>query len=43
MLKDRNVPDDVMSCSDPYVTVDDIEASAKRELKKIEIFHIKMR
>lgn len=30
MLKDGNVPDDVMPCWDPYVTVDDVEASAKR-------------
>lgn len=30
MLKDGNVPDDVAPCWDPYVTVDDVEASAKR-------------
>ena len=30
MLKDGNVPDDVIPCWDPYITVDDIEASAKR-------------
>ena len=29
MLKDGNVPDDVMPCWDPYVTVDDVETSAK--------------
>ena len=27
MLKDGNVPDDVVPCWDPYVTVDDIEAA----------------
>jgi predicted enzyme related to lactoylglutathione lyase len=30
MLKDGNVPDDVIPCWDPYITVDDVEASAKR-------------
>ncbi len=30
MLKDGNVPDDVVPCWDPYITVDDVEASAKR-------------
>ena len=30
MLKDGNVPGDVIPCWDPYVTVDDVEASAKR-------------
>lgn len=30
MLKDGNVPDDVIPCWDPYVAVDDVEASAKR-------------
>lgn len=30
MLKDGNVPDDVLPCWDPYITVDDVEASAKR-------------
>ncbi len=30
MLKNGNVPDDVIPCWDPYITVDDIEASAKR-------------
>ena len=30
MLKDGNVPDDVIPCWDTYITVDDIEASAKR-------------
>jgi predicted enzyme related to lactoylglutathione lyase len=30
MLKHGNVPDDVMPCWDPYVTVDDVEASAKK-------------
>ncbi|MFT5727061.1 MAG: putative enzyme related to lactoylglutathione lyase [Desulforhopalus sp.] len=30
MLKDGNVPDDVAPCWDPYITVDDVEASAKR-------------
>jgi len=29
MLKDGNVPDDVIPCWDPYITVDDVEASAK--------------
>ena len=30
MLKEGNVPDDVMPCWDPYITVDDVEKSAKR-------------
>jgi len=30
MLKEGNVPDDVIPCWDPYITVDDVEASAKR-------------
>lgn len=30
MLKAGNVTDDVKLCWDPYVTVDDVEASAKR-------------
>jgi uncharacterized protein len=30
MLKDGNVPDDVIPRWDPYITVDDVEASAKR-------------
>jgi len=30
MLKDGNVRDDVIPCWDPYITVDDVEASAKR-------------
>ena len=30
MLKDGNVPDDVMPCWDPYITVDDVETSGKR-------------
>ena len=30
MLKEGNVPDNVIPCWDPYGTVDDIEASAKR-------------
>ena len=30
MLKDGNVPDDVIPCWDPYITVDDVEASVKR-------------
>lgn len=30
MIKEGNVPDDIMPCWDPYVTVDDIEASAKK-------------
>lgn len=30
MLKDGNVPDDVIPCWDTYITVDDIEASVKR-------------
>ncbi|MCP4117621.1 MAG: VOC family protein [Desulfobacteraceae bacterium] len=30
MLKDGNVPDDVIPCWDPYITVDDVETSAKR-------------
>lgn len=29
MLKDGNVPDDVTPCWDPYITVDDVEASSK--------------
>lgn len=29
MLKEGNVPDDVVPCWDPYITVDDVEASAK--------------
>ena len=29
MLKDGNVAEDVRPCWDPYVTVDDVEASAK--------------
>ena len=29
MLKEGNVPDDVMPCWDPYITVDDVEKSAK--------------
>jgi uncharacterized protein len=29
MLKDGNVPDDVMPCWDPYITVDDVATSAK--------------
>lgn len=29
MLKDGNVSDDVTPCWDPYITVDDVEASAK--------------
>lgn len=29
MLKDGNVPDDVALCWDPYVTVDDVDESAK--------------
>ncbi len=29
MLKDGNVPDNVLPCWDPYVTVDDVETSAK--------------
>ena len=29
MLKQGNVPDDVTPCWDPYITVDDVEASAK--------------
>jgi hypothetical protein len=33
MLKDGNVSDDVTPCWDPYVTVDDVEASAKRVKK----------
>ena len=33
MLKDGNVPDDVIPCWDPYITVDDVEASAKRVKK----------
>ena len=30
MLKEGNVPDDVIPCWDTYVTVDDVEASAER-------------
>jgi uncharacterized protein len=30
MLKEGNVSDDVALCWDPYITVDDVEASAKR-------------
>ena len=30
MLKDGNVSDDVSPCWDPYITVDDVEASAKK-------------
>lgn len=30
MLKDGNVPDDVAPRWDPYITVDDVEASAKQ-------------
>ena len=30
MLKEGNVPDDVTPCWDTYVTVDDVEESAKR-------------
>ena len=30
MLKAGNVPDDVRPCWDPYVTVDDVDASARR-------------
>jgi hypothetical protein len=30
MLKDGNVPDDVIPCWDPYITVDDVEKSTKR-------------
>lgn len=30
MLKDGNVSDDVVPCWDPYITVDDVEASAER-------------
>jgi predicted enzyme related to lactoylglutathione lyase len=30
MLKDGNVPDDVKSYWDPYITVDDVEGSSKR-------------
>ncbi len=33
MLKDGNVPDDVIPCWDPYVTVDDVEASARQTEK----------
>jgi len=29
MLKEGNVPDEVPPCWDPYVTVDDVDASAK--------------
>ena len=34
MLKNGNVPDDVAPCWDPYVTVDDVEASAE-QVKKL--------
>lgn len=30
MLKDGNVPAEVAPCWDPYITVDDVDASAKR-------------
>ncbi len=30
MLKDGNVPDDVAPCWDPYITVEDVEESAKK-------------
>ena len=30
MLKEGNVSNDVMPCWDTYITVDDVEASAKR-------------
>ena len=30
MLKEGNVPDDVMPCWDPYVAVDDVDTSARR-------------
>ena len=30
MLKDGNVSDDVTPCWDPYITVDDVEESAKK-------------
>jgi predicted enzyme related to lactoylglutathione lyase len=30
MLKEGNVPDDVSPCWDPYITVEDVEASAKK-------------
>lgn len=30
MLRDGNVPDDVPLCWDPYVTVDDVDASAAK-------------
>lgn len=30
MLKEGNVSDDVMPCWDPYITVNNVEASAKR-------------
>ena len=30
MLKEGNVPDDVMPCWDPYITVEDVEESAKK-------------
>jgi len=30
MLKDGNVPDNVIPCWDPYITVDNVEASVKR-------------
>jgi predicted enzyme related to lactoylglutathione lyase len=33
MLKHGNVPDDVIPCWDPYITVDDIESSAKKVKK----------
>ena len=29
MLKEGNVPNDVIPCWDPYITVDDVDASAK--------------
>ncbi|WDP85639.1 MAG: VOC family protein [Desulfobacter sp.] len=30
MLKDGNVPHEVVPCWDPYITVDDVDASVKR-------------
>ena len=30
MIKDGNVPDDVIPCWDPYITVDDVDESAKK-------------
>jgi hypothetical protein len=30
MLKDGNVPDDIIPCWDPYISVEDVEVSAKR-------------